>query len=871
MSDGNRLDGAARAWRAAPGFARDALVFLGFCALTALMTWPWVLHLRDAVADPGDPYMIAWTLWWDYHQTFTDPLHLFDANVFYPYRYTLAFSEHDYGIALVFFPLFALGVKTLTVHSLATFLGFAFSGYGAFRLTRTLTNSAGAAWVAGVVFAFIPYRFQLLSHLHYLWAGWMPLLLEALVLFARGRSWRRAAWLGLAFLMNALSCVSWFIMTLVPLGLTGLLLVAGRAELRRDREFWVRGAVALGAAGLALLPFLLPYLWVTSMYGLRWEHGEFEAHSPKLIHWLAAERRNKVWEQLGIGMCCGHKLFPGLLAPLLAVAAFRFRRLARGDVWPRERRIIFATLEVASLVAAFIAVLAVGYEDMIVRVLGVRLMRVGPRTGDHALAFIVVALSVRIGLALPSYLKRRRGGEGTGGAAYGLALGVGSVWLAWGFVSSLGANVFLNRWLHEYFFLFQSLRLASRWAMICYIGLAVLAGAGAERLARLAARRFSEPRAAALVFAVASAALLYELHAAPLDFDRGRVEPDAVTLRLKETPMAGGVVELPSAEGLQRHRYMLRAADHGRPLVNATSSFVSPATDAVNQQTYPGPIPPRFMDLLERIPASYLVIHNADLAPQRRPDYENFLSYSLASGRLRFVARFDGGADLYAVTKTEPDARQEQPLPFEPTVSDWAAQMRKDPVNMLGQYVAWTQKLYRLHLAASGRLPRYADFVPDVEALAEGVIPGMDNEQLKLEDNLRAVADRLTRRPAFASTFGALTDAAYVERLLSNAGLSDDAGARERLSAELVSGSATRADLLLALADEPRFAEREHNRSLVLLHFFGYLLRNPDDPPDKDLSGLLHWVGDLDRGGDPAKLSNAFKDSVEYRIRTERK
>ena len=35
------------------------------------------MHLRDAVSDPGDPYMIAWTLWWDYHQTFHDPLHLF--------------------------------------------------------------------------------------------------------------------------------------------------------------------------------------------------------------------------------------------------------------------------------------------------------------------------------------------------------------------------------------------------------------------------------------------------------------------------------------------------------------------------------------------------------------------------------------------------------------------------------------------------------------------------------------------------------------------------------------------------------------------------------------------------------------------------
>ena len=32
------------------------------------------------------------------------PLHLFDANIFFPYRYTLALSEHQWGIALLFFP-----------------------------------------------------------------------------------------------------------------------------------------------------------------------------------------------------------------------------------------------------------------------------------------------------------------------------------------------------------------------------------------------------------------------------------------------------------------------------------------------------------------------------------------------------------------------------------------------------------------------------------------------------------------------------------------------------------------------------------------------------------------------------------------------
>lgn len=122
---------------------REVSIAFAFIALTALMTWLWVLHLRDAVPDPSDPYLNAWTMWWDYYQTFHDPVNLFHAPIFYPNSYTLAYSEHNYGIALLFFPFYALGLRPLTSAGLATILGFAFSGYGAFRMARTLTGCSG--------------------------------------------------------------------------------------------------------------------------------------------------------------------------------------------------------------------------------------------------------------------------------------------------------------------------------------------------------------------------------------------------------------------------------------------------------------------------------------------------------------------------------------------------------------------------------------------------------------------------------------------------------------------------------------------------------------------------------------------------------
>ncbi|HSB62575.1 MAG TPA: hypothetical protein VLJ18_00355 [Thermoanaerobaculia bacterium] len=280
------------------------------------MTWPWAAHVRDTSFDPGDSYLNSWTLAWDFHQTFRHPLHLFDSNNFYPYRYTLALSEHQWGIALLFFPAFAAGLAPLTVHGLAMLFGFAFSGYGAFRLARTLTGSTAAGWVAGVAFAFVPYRFHHIVHLSYVFAGWMPLLAEAVVLFARRRSWPRAAWLGLTFFMSGVSSVHWFLLGSVPTAVMAAILFIKEPGARRA---WGRALASVGAASLLLVPFFVPYQRVRSLYGLERGPNEAAFYSARLIHWLTPDSKTRLWHGMGESPPRGEfSLFPGFL--LLALA-----------------------------------------------------------------------------------------------------------------------------------------------------------------------------------------------------------------------------------------------------------------------------------------------------------------------------------------------------------------------------------------------------------------------------------------------------------------------------------------------------------------------------------------------------------------------
>lgn len=847
----------------------ECFILLVFCAFTTALTWPYVNYLRDAVADPGDPYLVSWILWWDYHQTFTDPLNLFHANLFYPLRYTLAFSENSYGIALVFFPLFALGFRPLTVHAVAMFFGFAFCGYAAFRLARTLTGSEAVGWVAGIIFAFVPFRFHLLSHLLYLFSPWIPLQFEALVLFVRKRSKTRTAWLGFAFFMNGLTCLSWFNLGLVPFVLTGIILIT-RYRLWNDRRFWPRAALALGLASIALLPFMLPYYYVSKLYGFTRSIEEVKANSAWPIHWLSVENRNKLWNGFGENLPEGYKfkLFPGMLPILLSLVAFlpvaslkTCRDLSSAELPWRKFWIRF--LDLTILLLAVVAMLAIGFA--------------GSASGlfrhiksEYALTLLTVTITARLCLAYPSFLNR---GTSTNLITtlrrdrFDDAFWLGSVLTTVGFCYSLGWNFFFYRVCYDLIVTFRSMRVPPRGAMFAYLGLAILAGLGAKRLAETISNRRRRISSGAIVVTVC-ALLLIELNAAPLKMMRGEVYPDAVTKRLKETSMHGGLAVLPAGADFN-HRHVLRSADHQKPLIVGTSGFNSPYEDQIEAATLSGPISDQFLDLLEKIPTSYVVVENQLIAPERRADYEGFLARALTAERLRFVNRFDGRDDLYAVVKTEPLVKSEAPIPFKVDAVSWEQLIERDPLNILVRCRQYSQLIYRLHVASYGVMPRYTEFLPDVKTIGRGVIPNQLTDEARLDANVNEFAASWVERDKFSRLYKSLTDEQFVDRISENAELSLSAAERTAYISDLKNQVSTRAQILLALAKRPDFAKREESRSLVLLHYFGYLHRNPDDRPDKDLSGFNFWVRELETNRDTHRLPLAFIASDEYKRQKE--
>jgi Calx-beta domain/WD40-like Beta Propeller Repeat len=168
---------------------------------------------------------------------------------------------------------------------------------------------------------------------------------------------------------------------------------------------------------------------------------------------------------------------------------------------------------------------------------------------------------------------------------------------------------------------------------------------------------------------------------------------------------------------------------------------------------------------------------------------------------------------------------------------------------------------------------RLHEFLPDTQRLGRDVIVGTAGWPERLAANKAAFALEFVQRARFMARYPSdMTPAAFVDALIVNAGITIEAGERDALVNEL-SGNNTaagRASVLRQVAENEELADIETNKAFVLMQYFGYLRRNPNDAPDTDHSGYNFWLTKLNQfGGDfrQAQMVFAFIDSIEYKQR----
>ncbi len=194
---------------------------LGFI-LTTLFTWPMFFHLSAFFSDESDYTLIGWIMWYN-QLSFTtgrilSPTDYFNAFQFYPWPYSLAFSEHMFIPAVLFSPVYWISNQLVLSVNLYTFSSFILTFISSFYAFYKILKDKSAGLIAAVIFTFNPVTAaHFPGHTHLLGKFFLPLLLLTSIHFFSSPNLKKSFYFGLFFTLNALTAITFFIISVPSL------------------------------------------------------------------------------------------------------------------------------------------------------------------------------------------------------------------------------------------------------------------------------------------------------------------------------------------------------------------------------------------------------------------------------------------------------------------------------------------------------------------------------------------------------------------------------------------------------------------------------------------------------------------------------
>ena len=578
------------------------LVFLLYTVLSFVFTYPLLLGLgSDVPGDLGDSLLNMWILGWGAEhvpQLLTGRIswaEFWNANIFHPEPLSLALSEHLFGQVLQILPVYWLTGNIILCYNLLFISTFALSAFGTFLLVRDLTGDARAAFIAGLIFGFLPYRIASVPHLQVMSSQWMPFALWGFNRFVtrpvpdsrpstslgtalslpKGRLPSRAH---LALGTGALVMQNWscgyyllYFAPFVPLFLIHRMWTAGTL---RNARTWAGLSLAAVATVLLTVPFLFPYQSAQRLFAIERPFAEVVKFSANAWSYLTASENLSVWGSvLRLSPRAEGETFLGIMPWLLAAAALSGlieRKKVSVSSVPLWRTYVTAFLSVIVVVqlVGLLAVMLFGGFD-----LGV----ISARSPMRLVIQFAIALSLLLAVSAQARVEIARIVRSP--ITMLVAATILAIWL------SLGSGSALYRAFYESIPGFNGVRVPARYAMIAGLFLAILAGFGTRTVFAQA----PSPKPQALL-ALLAALVLIESAAIPLEINRtwnaseamppARVmkysAAPAVYTRIEQLPAGSVVTEFPFGDGAWEIRYVYYAAAHLKPITNGYSGSFPP-------------------------------------------------------------------------------------------------------------------------------------------------------------------------------------------------------------------------------------------------------------------------------------------------------
>jgi hypothetical protein len=632
-----------------------------YLAVALVFTWPLAAGLaRDIPWDLGDSLLNAWILAWD-----ADRLlrflggdagairNFWNANIFYPEPLTLAYSEHLFVQAVQILPVYALTGNIVLSYNLLFLSTFVLSGLGMFLFVRETTGSPRAGLVAGLVYAFAPYRVPQFSHLQVISSQWMPFVLYGLRRYFATRRIAPLAGAGAALVAQNLSN-GYFLLFFAPFVLAYALYEIAARKLWADARVWVALSATALVVTAATLPFLLPYLELRRLgFGPR-VLNEVKSFSADVFSYWTSPGQSRLWGGLIRAYPKAEgDLFPTVSALLLGAAGVA---ASVSPAWTHARSRPAASLRALMPIVWVLAAAAAVYTLFVVLILtGNGFAHIGPfpisvRNLWRSSRVLAIVLGLLI-VASPRVRSFARQWVGSI-AAFVLIAATAAFLLSLGPEIRSGGRLISETGPYHFLYShvpgFDGLRVPARFAMLVMLFLSIAAGLGAAAIER----RFRRGGAVALALGALAVA---EAFAAPIGMNGTETEtfyatPPARVYTGEQAPAvyrflaslpapATVVVEFPFGEWAYELRYVFYSAAHWHPLLNGYSGHF-PLSYNMNATHLRHPLdyPDASWDTLMRSGATHAVVHS----PYYRDDEGERIGNWLVQKGARLLGEFDG-------------------------------------------------------------------------------------------------------------------------------------------------------------------------------------------------------------------------------------
>ena len=650
---------------------RPAVAAALYAAVAIVFTWPLVIGLtRDIPWDLGDSLLNAWILAWDANRLseilsghFDAVRGFWNANIFYPEPLTLAYSEHMFAQAVQILPVYVLTGNIILCYNLLFLSTFVLSGLGMFLFVREVTRSPRAAFAAGLIYAFAPYRVPQFSHLQVISSQWMPFVLYGLRRFFdaisapggesnRGKVYAPLAGAGTALVAQNLSN-GYFLLFFAPFVLAYALFEIGTRRLWTSVRVWTALTATAAAVMVLTLPFLLPYLELRKTGpGLR-SLNEVRSFSADFFSYWTAPAESHVW---GTAMRAfpqaERDLFLTFSAMLLAgiACASTWR-----DAWRQSRSAPPASALMIVPSSLLLAGAAIYLVFMLLVITGYGFSHIGPLAVSVRnlwrvfRIFAVIAAGLLIVSPRARAVARQWAGTLT---AFAILAALAAVFLSFGpeirtegrLISEVGPYSFFYRHVPG----FDGLRVPARFAMLVVLFLSVAAGCGAAMLER------RHRLGGAMALGLGALAVL-EAFPAPITLNGTAEElryatppprvhtgddAPAVYRFLKTLPRPGTVAaEFPFGEWAFDVRYVFYSTVHWHPLLNGYSGHF-PLSYSINATHFRHPLdqPESSWAALVESGATHAIVHGT----YYRDDEGERIARWLVDHGAKPVGEFDG-------------------------------------------------------------------------------------------------------------------------------------------------------------------------------------------------------------------------------------